>query len=84
MTKQEAKDFLIFFEDAKATDHYQASFPSHIPLPVTNPEYWTKAREAKIVLGIHEFQHTYEEMVGVYPYLTLEKYNSQRKKLGIT
>ena len=83
MTKEEATDFLEWFKHEKDTDNFLSRFKSHIPLPVRNPELWDKATKAKIILGKHEFQRPYKQLLKVYPYLTKEKYNQQRIKKGI-
>lgn len=83
MTKKEAIKFLKWYENKSAEYLYLASFKSSRPFPIDYPNAGKKKTQAKIVLGKHEFQRTYKELLKVYPRLTLERYNKQRIKLNI-
>jgi hypothetical protein len=82
--KESAVRFLKWYEDTSATYLYLAHFPSSRPFPIEYPTAGSLKTKANIILGKHEFQRKYEELKRVYPGLTIEKYNSQREKLGIS
>jgi len=83
MTKQEAESYLKWYKDKSAEYVYLARFSTVKPFPVSQPEAGAKRTRAKIVLGIHEFQKTYEVLKKIHPNLSLERYNNQRIKLGL-
>lgn len=79
MTKEEAKEYLYWFE-AKLGEHQFNSWrPFSKPLIITNPEYYEKKREAQIVLGIFQWQRPYEQLVKVHTGLTRERYDNYRE-----
>ena len=80
MTKKEAKEFLIYFEERVSESHFVAHFKSSRPLAVVSPELYDKKREAEIVLGIFQWQRPYEQIKKVFPSISLEKYNQYREK----
>lgn len=84
MNKREAREYLYWYKSELDTDHYLARFKSHKPLCITNSEYAEKAVQAKIVLGVFQWQKPFELLVERYPNLTKEKYEQYRKKYGLT
>jgi len=83
MTKKEAREYLKWHKDKVAEYHYTAHFASSRPFSVDYPDAGEKRTQAKIVLGTHEHQRPYEQIIIAYPQLSLEEYNEKRKKLGI-
>ena len=71
------------FEALKDEYHYSAHFKSSIPMDVAHPNARNKVTAAKIVLGIFQWQKSFDRMKLGYPTLTLEKYNEMRKKYNI-
>jgi hypothetical protein len=82
--KKSAIKFLKWYEDTAATYLYLAHFPTSRPFSIDYPTAGQLKTKAKIILGKHEFQNVYEQLKRVYPGLTIERYNKQREKLGIS
>jgi hypothetical protein len=81
MTEQEAKDFLYWFEndykDRRAVLAYYKSFSLSME---GDEELWKKANEAKKVLGLHQFQRSFEQLQERYPSMTREYYDKKRRE----
>jgi len=80
MTKDQATIFLADFEAKKAEANYLAHFKTSVPLPVSNPELFDKAIEAKIALGTFKWQRPYAQIIKIDPSISLERYQGYRKK----
>ena len=83
MTKEEAEEYLRWYNGEAAESHYTAHFASSRPFAVDYPKAGEKRIQAKIVLGKHEYQRDYETLLRVYPQLSLEEHNKKRERLGI-
>jgi hypothetical protein len=83
MTDKEANDYIKWHGNKVDEYHYLAHFKSSRPLIIENPESYDKLREAKIQLGIFQWQRSYEELKRLHKGLTLEKYNSYREKYNL-
>lgn len=83
MTKEEAKAYLQWFKSTYATYLYLASWPNQKPFCIEHPDSSRKKAEAQVVLGVHEYQNSYERLKERYPNLTVEKYNEIRIKNNI-
>ena len=82
MTKKEAKKYLYWFNNGyKDQRAVAAPFKSTSLVFSANEQgYWDKANEAKKVLGIHQWQRTFEQLKITYPTLTHEQYLSFKIK----
>ena len=84
MTKEEAEKYLYWFNnDYKDRKAVTAHFKSTSLAMDGEQHYWDKANEAKKVLGIHQWQRTFEQLKTVHPLLTHEQYLNYRIKHGI-
>lgn len=83
MTEKEAEEYLQWHRDKVAEYHYLAHFSSSKPFAVDYPNAYEKKNQALIVLGKHEYQRSYEQLLTVYPNLTEEQYKEKRIKHGI-
>lgn len=67
-------------EKWKDDGHYHAAmgYSGHVTIP---NEVWEKAEEAKVVLGKHQFQRSYEHQLIDHPSMPKEYYDNKVKEL---
>lgn len=83
MNVKEAVAFIKWYKETRDEFHYLASFKSSKPFHVQYPNAKKQYQKAKIVLGLHEYQRTFSELLKLYPMLTKKQYNKKRSNLGI-